>query len=67
MNKEVGQEIHAKAEPFLKWLKEAEEEDSEDEESEGDIGVGINVILASCLRLPSISMLSFLLECTALS
>ncbi|XP_067941506.1 eukaryotic translation initiation factor 5-like [Watersipora subatra] len=39
VNKEVGQEIHAKAEPFLKWLKEAEEEDSEDEESEGDIGV----------------------------
>lgn len=34
VSKEIGQEIHAKAEPFLKWLKEAEEEESEEEESE---------------------------------
>lgn len=31
VSKEMNDEIRAKAEPFIKWLKEAEEEDSEDE------------------------------------
>ncbi|KAF6028861.1 EIF5 [Bugula neritina] len=34
VNKEIGQEIHSKAEPFIKWLKEAEEEESDEEDSE---------------------------------
>lgn len=35
--KEVSQEIHDKAAPFIKWLKEAESEDSDnDDESEDD-------------------------------
>lgn len=38
MSKELAKEIHAKAEPFVKWLKEAEEESegSEEEEEEED-------------------------------
>lgn len=38
MSKELAKEIHAKAEPFVKWLKEAEEESegSEEEEDEAD-------------------------------
>lgn len=29
--------IHKKADPFLKWLKEAEEEDSEEEDDAVDV------------------------------
>lgn len=38
VSKELAKEIHAKAEPFVKWLKEAEEESegSEEEEDEDD-------------------------------
>ncbi|XP_051511944.1 eukaryotic translation initiation factor 5-like [Myxocyprinus asiaticus] len=38
VSKELAKEIHAKAEPFIKWLKEAEEESegSEEEEDEKD-------------------------------
>lgn len=32
VSKAVAQEIHNKAEPFLKWLQEAEEEESSDED-----------------------------------
>lgn len=39
--KEVSQEIHNKAEPFIKWLKEAEEEDSSESEEESDEDVEI--------------------------
>jgi len=35
VTKEMSKEIHAKAAPFLQWLKEAEEESS-DEGGEGD-------------------------------
>ena len=31
MSKELSEQIHKKAEPFLKWLKEAEEEESSEE------------------------------------
>lgn len=34
VSKDIGQEIHAKAEPFLKWLREAEEEESSEEEDD---------------------------------
>jgi len=34
VGKEVAEEIHEKAAPFLKWLKEAEEEESSDDEEE---------------------------------
>ncbi|ELT94836.1 hypothetical protein CAPTEDRAFT_21718 [Capitella teleta] len=36
VSKEVSKEIHEKASPFIKWLKEAEEESSEEEEEEED-------------------------------
>ena len=34
VDKKVGKEIHAKAEPFLKWLQEAEEEESSEDDEE---------------------------------
>lgn len=42
VSRELSQEIHTKAEPFIKWLKEAEEEDdtdSEDEEEDDDLEI----------------------------
>lgn len=41
VSKEVSQEIHNKAEPFIKWLKEAEEEESSESEEESDEDVEI--------------------------
>jgi len=34
VSKELSAEIHVKAEPFIKWLKEAEEEDEEDDDED---------------------------------
>jgi len=41
VSKEVAQEIHDKAKPFIKWLQEAEEEESssEEEDDEEDVEV----------------------------
>jgi translation initiation factor 5 len=41
VSKELSAEIHAKAAPFIKWLKEAEEESSEEdgEDSEDDVEI----------------------------
>jgi len=39
VGKEVAEEMHEKAAPFLKWLKEAEEEESSEEGEEEDIEV----------------------------
>jgi len=36
VSKELAQEIHDKAAPFIKWLQEAEEEESESDEEEED-------------------------------
>lgn len=43
VSKELAKEIHAKAAPFVKWLKEAEEESegSEAEEEEDDENVEV--------------------------
>lgn len=45
VSKELAKEIHAKAAPFVKWLKEAEEESegSEEEEEEDDENVEVNL------------------------
>lgn len=39
ISKEISQDIHDKAAPFIKWLKEAEEEESDSEESESDVEI----------------------------
>jgi len=36
VSRDLSQEIHTKAEPFIKWLKEAEEEDDSDSVEEDD-------------------------------
>lgn len=45
--KEVAKEIHAKAEPFVNWLKEAEEESegSEEEEEDEEDNVEVNTCI----------------------
>ncbi|XP_053972451.1 eukaryotic translation initiation factor 5 [Hylaeus volcanicus] len=39
VSKDLSQEIHDKAAPFITWLKEAEEEDSESEEEDDDLEI----------------------------
>ena len=39
VKKEVSKQIHEKAAPFIKWLREAEEETSEEEEEEDGVEV----------------------------
>ena len=39
VSKEVAKEIHEKAAPIIKWLKEAEEESEESEEDEDEMEV----------------------------
>lgn len=39
VSKELSAEIHTKAEPFIKWLKEAEEEESSDDDDEQEIEI----------------------------
>jgi len=36
VSRDLSQEIHTRAEPFIKWLKEAEEEDDTDSAEEDD-------------------------------
>lgn len=53
VSKELAKEIHAKAAPFVKWLKEAEEESegSEEEEVEEDENVEVTDRRRSLYRL----------------
>lgn len=50
VSKELAKEIHAKAEPFVKWLKEAEEESegSEEEEEEEEDNVEVITAISVC-------------------
>lgn len=42
VSKELSAEIRSRAEPFIKWLREAEEEDSDSEESDDDLEIEYN-------------------------
>lgn len=42
VSKEVAQQIHDKAAPFIKWLKEAEEESEDSEEEDDDVEIGFD-------------------------
>ncbi|XP_022908066.1 eukaryotic translation initiation factor 5 [Onthophagus taurus] len=42
VSKEVSQEIHNKAAPFIKWLQEAESESEEETETESDVEIEYN-------------------------
>jgi hypothetical protein len=44
VDKKLAQEIHDKSQPFIKWLKEAEEEESDSEEEGGDQTIEVNYI-----------------------
>ncbi|KAI4872744.1 hypothetical protein NFI96_026977 [Prochilodus magdalenae] len=49
VSKELAKEIHAKAEPFVKWLKEAEEESEGSEEEDADED-NVEVVYSSSAR-----------------
>lgn len=40
----MASQIHEKAQPFIKWLKEAEEEDSDDDDEEDDEDDDVEVV-----------------------
>uniref|UniRef100_A0A3B1KF93 Eukaryotic translation initiation factor 5 n=1 Tax=Astyanax mexicanus TaxID=7994 RepID=A0A3B1KF93_ASTMX len=50
VSKELAKEIHAKAEPFVKWLKEAEEESEGSEEEEEEDEDNVEVVYSSSAR-----------------
>ncbi|XP_067099921.1 eukaryotic translation initiation factor 5-like [Osmerus mordax] len=50
VSKELAKEIHAKAAPFVKWLKEAEEESEGSEEEEEEEDESVEVVYSSSAR-----------------
>ncbi|XP_019960341.1 eukaryotic translation initiation factor 5 isoform X1 [Paralichthys olivaceus] len=50
VSKELAKEIHAKAAPFVKWLKEAEEESEGSEEEEVEDDENVEVVYSSSAR-----------------
>uniref|UniRef100_A0A8C9RT45 Eukaryotic translation initiation factor 5 n=1 Tax=Scleropages formosus TaxID=113540 RepID=A0A8C9RT45_SCLFO len=50
VSKELAKEIHAKAAPFVKWLKEAEEESEGSDEEEDDNDENVEVVYSSSAR-----------------
>ena len=53
VSRELSQEIHTKAEPFIKWLKEAEEEedsDSDEEDDDDDLEVWEHICIIAVSR-----------------
>jgi len=60
VGKELAEEIHVKAAPFIKWLKEAEEEESdsgdeEDEDDEVDVDFNDRVIGTKIVQVETAS------------
>jgi hypothetical protein len=63
VSRELSQEIHAKAEPFIKWLKEAEEEDDSDsEEEEEDDDLEVCHMTHDCMHHAVMAMAVFYLS-----
>ncbi|KAM4690241.1 eukaryotic translation initiation factor 5 [Rhinophrynus dorsalis] len=57
VSKELAKDIRAKADPFIKWLKEAEEEseDDEDEEEEDEnIEASLTVVYSKTVSVPKV-------------
>ncbi|EHB00637.1 Eukaryotic translation initiation factor 5 [Heterocephalus glaber] len=52
VSKELAKDIHLKAEPFIKWLKEAEEESSGGEEDDED--ANIQVVYSKTASVPEV-------------
>ena len=51
VSKDIATEIHAKAKPFITWLKEAEEESDDAEEDEEQEANGVEVCWQSLLLI----------------
>lgn len=63
VSKETAAEIHAKAQPFLKWLQEAEEEETtEEEEEDGDVEVSVGQRCSKPVHLLNEEVISFCLS-----
>ncbi|XP_077394412.1 eukaryotic translation initiation factor 5 isoform X1 [Festucalex cinctus] len=50
VSKELAKEIHAKAAPFIKWLKEAEEESEGSDDGDEEDGENVEVVYSSSAR-----------------
>ena len=53
VSKELAKEIQTKAAPFVKWLKEAEEESGGSEEEEVEDDENVEVTVDHCMNLVS--------------
>ncbi|XP_002732974.1 eukaryotic translation initiation factor 5-like [Saccoglossus kowalevskii] len=54
VSKEISQQIHEKAAPFIKWLEEADEESSEEEEEEESVQVVYSSHSGDSLKIESV-------------
>jgi len=66
VSKELAKEIHAKAEPFVKWLKEAEEESGGSEEEEDDDEDNVEVKISHIITQTLLQNACWLLNLTLL-
>lgn len=53
VSKELSEQIHKKAEPFLKWLKEAEEESEDEEDDEVELEFDDRAKISTIKELPN--------------
>ncbi|OCT68418.1 eukaryotic translation initiation factor 5 [Xenopus laevis] len=54
VSKELAKDIRAKADPFIKWLKEAEEESSGGEEEDEEDDENIEVVYSKTVSVPKV-------------
>merc|ERR1712018_524888 len=53
VSKELSEQIHKKAEPFLNWLKEAEEESSDDDDDEVELEFDDRAKISTIKEMPT--------------